>query len=516
MFIDFVQKQLKVELFPGQRVLSLVSFDGVSPCQLDGADRELARELFGDVETIPQQARRLVAWEKGARLGGTMLCAYDAIYLGLRCPLETGDGELAFNVCVAPDMKTGHQWYRYITGKFESIRSLKRLVQGEIGKDSFIIRRPDGKLVCFEVLAASAGGASLRGRSYITLTLDESAFFKDIDTGVVNDMALHQAGGPRVVAGGQEMIISTVWARRGLLHDLVDRNFGNCTTCIAAIAKTLTVRPTEQNKAIYAEMLETDADNARREFDCEAFDVGTSDFMEAEAIRQCTDDALPLVTLPTEGDLAASGIDTGFRRDPSALVIVHRNEGKPLLVAECIERKPEHQGASPKIVLGEFRPRLTAHGVKTIGCDQHYVQTVRDELSDFEVKECPPSNEFKLASYTYVRDLLRSGGVIIPGGNRRLINQLRDVQCTPLAGGGMRIFSPRKMGQHGDVASAFVLAAWTARSAIMVDYRNNVHPHYIHPESVLRQRYVDPWNVASGDIEVTADGIGLYRSALEM
>ena len=225
MFVDFVQ-QLGVQLTPGQRVLSLVSFDGVDPCQLNGSDRDMARTLFGEVDTFPPEARGVVAWLKGARMGGSYLCALRQLYLGLSCALDTAPGELAFNVDVAPDRKTAAQPYRFITGAVQKRPDLMRLVDGEIGKDSFILRRPDGHHVQFEILAASAGGSSLRGRSYISCLLDESSFFRDAATGVVNDLELYRAVAPRIVTGGQLMVISTAWARRGLLWNLVEKNRG--------------------------------------------------------------------------------------------------------------------------------------------------------------------------------------------------------------------------------------------------------------------------------------------------
>ena len=466
-FTSFCADVLRIKLEAGQTVICKICFDGLEPRQLEGAERELARELFGPVEEFPASCRGTIVWLKGCRLGGTYLTSLYQLYLGLTCHLDLAPGELAFCVGCAPDKKTALQGYRYQAGAVGECPRLKRYVEGSIGSESFILRRPDGHRVSFEVLAASAGGSSLRGRSYVSLLLDESSFFRDPTTGCVNDLELYRAGAPRIVTGGRMLIISTAFARRGLLWDLIEKNYGAPTTCVAAIAPTLLVRPTEQNLRLYAEERERDEESADREFNCIALSVGTSDFIEPESIRQCTDDDLPLVTLPATGDATFSGLDTGFRRDPSALVVGHQRYSCPLLVAECFERKPELQGASPKVVLGEFAKRLKAHHCRSVSADQHYIQTVRDELPNYNVVECPPSLAFKLESFTHTRDLLRSRGVIIPGGNRRLISQLRDVQVRPLSGGGMQIFSPRRVGSggHGDICSAFVLMAWAANQS---------------------------------------------------
>ena len=60
-FVAFAAK-VGMRLSPAQRVLCAVCFDGAEPKSFDGADGELARELFGDAETIavpdPSSGRR--------------------------------------------------------------------------------------------------------------------------------------------------------------------------------------------------------------------------------------------------------------------------------------------------------------------------------------------------------------------------------------------------------------------------------------------------------------------------
>ncbi len=57
-FVGFVLTLFGVELTAGQRVLCSVSFDGTQPCDLRESDRDLAHRRFGDVDEIPDSARR--------------------------------------------------------------------------------------------------------------------------------------------------------------------------------------------------------------------------------------------------------------------------------------------------------------------------------------------------------------------------------------------------------------------------------------------------------------------------
>ena len=458
-----------VTLHRGQRVLCQISFDRLQPDQIDPADESLYAELFGDSQYFPPEAQGTVAWLKGARMGGSYLCALRLLHLALITPLNLAPGEEAFAVMVAPDKKTAAQPYRFITGLIEETPHLRALIVGELGRENFVLQRPDGSRIRFEVLAASAGGSSLRGRSYVGVLLDESSFFRDSDSGVINDLELYRAVAPRIVTGGQLMIISTAWARTGLLWELIEKNLGHPVTCIAAEAHTLTCRPTEANKRIYAEMCDSDPDNAEREFNCVGLAIGTQDFFDRDSIDQCIDQSLPVVSLPVGLISSFAGLDTGFKRDPTGLVIVRNLAGK-LLVAESFNRPAEKEGASPRIVLNEMRGRLEAHKCRSLACDQHYVQTVRDELPGYGIRECPPTNEFKVGSHVHLRDLLRSRNVRLPASHKKLIAQMRDLKAAPLAGGRLKLMSSRYSGSHGDLLSALVLAAWIANPGASVDW----------------------------------------------
>jgi hypothetical protein len=462
-----------IDLSIGQRVLCAISFDGSNPCDFEGEERRLAREMFGEIETIPDDVRHTVCWFKGARMGGSYLCALYLLFLGLTVPVKLAPGEKAFCLIIAPTTDMGKQPYNYIVGAITSDPKLAALLIGKPGIHECSLCRPqDGQEIRFKVVAASPRGTTLRSRSLIAALLDECCFFRDPESGAINDTELKRAIDPRIVTGGKCLVISTAWARRGLLWDLTQKNFGNPQTCISAIVPTLLVRDTEQNRRIYAELSESDPDNAEREFNCVALSIGASDFFDANALAECVDKSLPALN-PIYGLLTSyAGLDTGFKRDASAIVLV-RNEpqmNNRLLVAECFERPPEKEGSSPKAVLSEFRARLDAHKCKSIACDQHYVMTVRDELPGFGVKECPATQEFKYQSHCYVRDIIRSRGVVIPAASKKLLAQLRDIQVVPTPGGGMKLTSPRYGGAHGDLASAFVLAVWNANPSAHINW----------------------------------------------
>ncbi len=161
--------------------------------------------------------------------------------------------------------------------------------------------------------------------------------------------------------------------------------------------------------------------------------------------------------LPQQGDTVTAGCDLGFRSDSSALVIVHKR-GNIRIVAEVIELRPE-KGAplKPSVTIRRFAERLKAHGASYVTADAHYVETLREILTEYNLIYSPAPHA-PVEAYIRTRMLLRQGLVKLPNHNR-LLQQLKEIQGRALPGGGMSVISPRwRTGGHGDISSALVLA----------------------------------------------------------
>ncbi len=459
-FLEFVKTNLGVELSPGQRVLCAVAFDGVEPGTLEGADRELARTIFGDVAIIPPEARHVLAALCGGRAGKSyILGGLRLLHLAVTVDLSSlAPGEAASGPIVAPDLRLARQTLGYVSGAVNGAAGLLAMVRSE-SKDAIILRRPDGALVAIECLPATRGGSAVRGRSLVGAVLDEACFFRDSNS-VVNDDEIFKAVAPRVVPGGQLIIASTPWAESGLLYDMYDRNYGNPSDALAAHAPTLILRNDEHTRQLVERERERDPDNAAREFDAEPMVSGTSDFFDAQAIKQCEAEDLPLFLPPSRPQDASGvfGLDTGFRKDPSAGVVVRRN-GDHYEVAECVEIRPPKGGRLvPSTTLKELFKRAKHHRCIVAVADGHYIETVREHSGGIELQEAPAGISGKVGAYTDARRLINECKVRIPAGNKRLLAQLRQVVQKPTPGGQLSITSPRRGGAHGDLASAFVLA----------------------------------------------------------
>lgn len=444
---------LGVTLTPGQTELARVAFDGLEPM-----DRGLACRLFGDVESVPVGARRVVAAVCGARAGKSYVLVALRLLFGMlvRDVSSLAPGQRAVALIIAPNGKLRGEVFAYALGAVRSKPELAAMLV-DAKTEEFTLRRQDGKLVSFETGVATAGGYGARGRWLTDFALDESAFFRDASYRV-NDEEIFRAGSARVLPGGQTIVASTPWATAGLLYQLYRDNWGKPDTALVAKAPTLLLHDSEVTRTVVASEMKRDPENATREFLAEFMTSGTTVFFESTAIESVlTDEAFEL--LP--GDQVAAGADFGFRSDSSALILVALR-GDTVHVFSARELRPEDgQPLKPSRTVEAFAEAIGGR-CGFVMADAHYREAIAEHLDthglSYAAAPVVPAD-----TYVRARMLLREGRLRIHGveARDRLVQQMREVHGTPTAGGGMSIHHPRwAKGGHGDLVAALVLALW--------------------------------------------------------
>ncbi len=446
----------------GQRVLSLVAFDGADPSQLHGAEADYARRIFGDLVETPDCARSVVCVVAGARGGKTWLAARRLLHLALTVSLDTlARGEMAFGLFVGPDMRLARQGLRYALGAAQSAPSIARLVS-DVSVDGFTLTRTDRRTVRFECLPATRGGSALRGRALVGAVFDESSFFRG-DDAIVNDLEIYRAVAPRIMPAGQLLIISTPWTESGLLFDTFTTNHGHPVTAIAAHAPTTLLRDDAHTHAMVDRERANDPTNAAREFDALFVAGAGSQLFDPSAFDSCIVEGAPMSVARPDGSTIAAAIDIGLRSDASALAIVARKSNAFALL-HVDEIKPA-KGAPlrPSEVCAQFAATLVRFGVRSVWSDSHYVESTREHMQPhgIHVLDAPAGQQGKIDVHLAAKTIVHEGRLLMPP-LRAVVDQLRAIRVRPTAGGGLQITSPRRPGSHGDVASAVVLALWAA------------------------------------------------------
>jgi len=468
--------------------------EGITPTTITDAQ---ALAHFGcELADLPREPRRTVGVRAGGRGGKTSrLLAPKALHAAWTVPLPTlRPGEVASSLLIAPDLKLARQALSFAVGYVESSPILSRALVEPPTKEAIELRRPDGKRVRIEVLAAGGRGArGVRGRTLVFAGLDEACFFFDEQSGVVNDADVYRAVLQRVVPEGQVWPVSTPWlADVGLLESLLAKNW---RTHLNALVCTAGTRALNQNwdpdGTIERDLREQDPDAAVREIDGEPMSGGAGVFFDPASIAACIDETMVLPG-PLDGVPVAFGVDLGFVSDSSALVGVTREERARVVVVE--ELRPE-KGAplKPKGVIDTFASTTRLYGADSWCADGHYRESAREHLEPHGIDfvDAPGGRDGKAEAYVHAKKLMAETRVRLPN-LPRLLAQLRQIVSRPVPGGGIVITSPRRRGGggHGDLVSAYVNALWHAHEGDALPAWTS--PSFIENASTFFANQFDP------------------------
>ena len=453
-FVDWTSKQLALQgkaLTRPQVVLLAVAFDGYQPETF--AHVPETQTLFGEVTRIPPQSRRIVCALIGARSGKSFLLgAARATYCALFGDLsKLAAGEQASAVIVAPDLKLARQTLRYVRGF-----TLPEGYEKTETADCVEIHRPDGQTVRVEILAASVGGRSLKGRWYVYGCLDELAHFYSRDTGEVCDEDIADAIQARLLPGAQIVFSSTPWLRQGLHHDTFRRNRDQARDAIAAFCPTATMRPDDAYLQEYIEQVrQRRPDVASREYDCQYIEADARSYFDPIVVQACVGRVPP--GKPTRFSI---GADFAHVRDSLAVVVCA--EPGPQVV-ELLEWQPK-AGAplSYRTIVPAICELAVRYHCHTVYCDHFEIYSVNEHATrGVRFEALPGGQNAKADQYSATRELL--SGLCIPERFESIARQLKTIRDEPQPGGGLKITAPRRAGQHGDQASALVAALYPLR-----------------------------------------------------
>lgn len=464
-FSEFQRVALGFRATRAQRVYCSIAFDHLDPGggSLRARDRDVARQMFGDVDSVPEAARAVLAVVKGRDAGFSRLFAQRLLHLALTLSLDSVDvAEVPFCLFLGPKVRHGRIGLRFARLEARKVPGIR--VEQE-SRDGFTVVREDGRRVRLEVASAQRGGDSGRGVPIVAALLDESAFFRDA-TGSVNDADVFGAIVPRLLPGGQVGIVSSPWAESGLLWSEFRANHGAPRTALAAHCPTPLMRDDAATLAMVARERERDPENARREFDAEFMLAGGGQFFTHDELREARETSGGLGALAEPGCAAFVGVDPALVSDAAAGVVVHRDGAGVLRVADVLELRPERgRPLALDFVVGKFAGLALRHGARAVTSDAHMLSEVRRHAQPFAVRvsAIPGGSNGKQRCYQHARDLVRAGRLRFPPGCERLVAQLSEVVARPTSGGGLSITSPRRSGSHGDLCAALVAALWAAK-----------------------------------------------------
>lgn len=465
-FTDFCD-WIGFKLYPGQRVLCKVAFDGVDPIDLQPEERAMARKLFGPIDRIPPDVRRTVVIVIGARAGKTRISATRVLHLALTIPAPfLAPGEKLYSVLVTPEPRTRAQALDYVKGVVQSVPELAALLVREPNAERVLMRRPDGREVSIEVIPAKQGGLAGRGRNLAGVVMDECAFFMD-ENKVISDREVWDALAPRVIAGGQAVLSSTPYLETGILFEAFVQNHpdpscasphlqvkGAPTWALAAHAPTLDLRDVEETRAVVAASYAQDPIKASREYGAQFITVGTKQFFPGDVlVRQV-------------GDVSGVGptvvaVDVALKNDRTGIAVVRRLADNRIVVPHVEEMAPP---LVPSAVAARAIEVARQWGAEALVGDAVYEGVMKEACAaaDLPFVLVPPGQAGKAEIFTATKVALLESQLWLLNDDR-LLSQLRSVTSKELPGGGLSIELPRTDKGHCDSVSALCAGVWYAK-----------------------------------------------------
>lgn len=471
-------KLAHVVLEPGQRVACKVAFDGIQPRDLVGEEREVCRKIFGDIEDVSADKRRTFVAVCGGRGGKSYIFgAVRMLHLAVTVDVsKLAPGQVGVALIMAPDTDLATEQLNYVKGLVESA-GLSGSVVGENHRH-VRLSRGDGKVVEVAVRAIGKGGKGGRARSLLGCCIDEANFL-NTEGYVVNDEDAYKAADPRIIAGGQMVVVSTPFVRAGLIYDLHRENQGKTTdACLSAHAPTLVLRNDPDVVKQVERGYRRDPQNAEREFGAVFPAAGSALFFSEAEIERASEDDYDLPRAPRPGATLMAAGDIGLIHNSATLVIAAEYPDKTVELVDVVELVPGDAPLALSAVCAAFAERMRPWGLDSIMADGYNREAAREYLTKAGIRivDAPEGMGGKEETYVDTRVKFREGRIRLPR-HKRLLQQLGEVRVTHSLRGRLSVSSPQKPdGSHGDIAAAFVLAVWKKWGTKVVEEPTHVLP----------------------------------------
>jgi phage terminase large subunit-like protein len=451
-----------------RRPVSLL--DAVSSARLLGASfkpRPLQRELLAAVDAGP----RVQAVRFGRRGGKSLTAAAAAVGNAcLRPDLDARmrEGETRYVLAVATRLDQAALLIDYARELVRSSPPLAALLS-QSSADELCFDLPGRHRSVIKAMPCTARGS--RGWNVSMLVCDELAHFLDSE-GNSSGEAVLTALLPSLAQFGDDgrvILISTPSGDRGVFYDYCTNGESGAWPWVRAHHATSKQANPELSDSLLEEERQRDPDGFRSEYLAE-FVAGGAAFIELEHVLISDRGELP----PDACSEWFAGVDPGFVRDPTAVVLVGRDRHDPdrlrLGLAHALAPRRsvsfEDRRAVEDERLATVARLLRDYGVSATLADQYASAPIVDRMRRLGVEVTPYalSQETKAAAFRELRTRLYDGTLEL-FEHRQLLGELRRLgfRQTPR---GLAITTPRAGDSHCDLAIALALATEAAKAEV--------------------------------------------------
>jgi hypothetical protein len=395
-------------------------------------------------------------WSVVGRRGGktralSVLAAYLAgciDYSAIQAP-----GERLKLLILAQTTRTAGKAFSYILGLFENSPELRTLLVNKArpGEEPRYDVTQDTIRLCtdLDIEVVPANFKTVRGETLVAAICDETAFWSIEGSANPDVEILDAVRGGMGTTGGQLIVLSSPYARKGELYTTHKRHHGpdGDPSILVVQAPSLKMNPSLSPKVV-EKALARDPAKASAEYLAE-FRRDVETFISLEAIQACMEgsrtERAPISSIRYYAftDLAGGGADA------MTLAIAHNEGGRAILDAV----REESGGSNTETVVERFTETLKAYGLNSVTGDAYAGEWPRERFRVHGITY-NVSDKSKSKIYGAFLPILNSGRcALLP--IPKLEQQLASLERRTARGTGQDIIDhPQSKTAHDDVANA--------------------------------------------------------------
>jgi hypothetical protein len=412
---------------------------------LDQAEREAFDTVAGGRSPPTSPAKELVV-VASRRSGKGRMAGALAVYVSAMLDHSSvlAPGETGYVACISPTRAQATIVQKYALAYLRSTPKLSDQIASVTADEITLV---NGNVIA----TLSSDYRTMRGRTLLLAILDEASFLRDESSSMPDIEAARALLPGLTTTRGMLVILSSPYARRGLLYQRHKDHFGRDSDVLVVAGPSLAFNPTLDTSVIESAR-EADPMAALSEWDGE-FRNDLSQFLDDATIDAAVDHSRPAELPPIEKVTYFAFTDmSGGGQDASTICIVHRDGDR--IIADAIRGRR----GDPNAAVKEFAALAKQYGCRSITGDNYAKEWVAGGYRNAGL-EYRRSRLVRSDLYLEGLPLFTRGLVSIPA-NAALLRELRLLERRTARSGKDSV--DHGVGGHDDHANSLFGAMYLA------------------------------------------------------